>query len=84
MLDSSARAIRDQIAAGKVSAVEVCRAFLERIEQVNPTLNAFNLVAADRALARADDLDRRRAKGESVELQVRISDEDRSRFLALP
>jgi aspartyl-tRNA(Asn)/glutamyl-tRNA(Gln) amidotransferase subunit A len=66
MLDSSARAIRDQIAAGKVSAVEVCRAFLERIEQVNPTLNAFNLVAADRALARADDLDRRRAKGESA------------------
>jgi GTPase len=27
---------------------------------------------------------KRRAKGESVELQVRISDEDRSRFLALP
>ena len=66
MLNSSARVIRDEIAAGKVSAVEVCRAFLERIEAVNPSLNAFNLVAADRALARADDLDRRRAKGESA------------------
>ena len=66
MLNSSARTIRDEIAAGKVSAVEVCRAFLERIEAVNPSLNAFNLVAADRALARADDLDRRRAKGESA------------------
>ena len=66
MLNSSARAIRDEIAAGKVSAVEVCRAFIERIEAVNPSLNAFNLIAADRALARADDLDRRRAAGESA------------------
>jgi aspartyl-tRNA(Asn)/glutamyl-tRNA(Gln) amidotransferase subunit A len=66
MLNSDARTIRDDIAAGKVSAVEVCRAFLERIEAVNPSLNAFNLVAADRALARADDVDRRRAAGESA------------------
>ena len=66
MLNRGARTIRDDIAAGKVSAVEVCRAFLGRIEAVNPSLNAFNLVAADRALARADDVDRRRAAGESA------------------
>ena len=66
MLDSSARVIRDEIVAGKVSAVEVCLAFLERIEAINPSLNAFNLVAADRALARASDLDRQRARGESA------------------
>ena len=66
MLNGTARAIRDEIAAGRVSAVEVCRAFLERIESVNPSLNAFNLIAADRALARARDIDRRRAAGESA------------------
>ena len=66
MLNSSARAIRDEIVAGNVSAVEVCRAFLDRIDAVNPSLNAFNLVAADRALARAEDIDRRRALGESA------------------
>jgi aspartyl-tRNA(Asn)/glutamyl-tRNA(Gln) amidotransferase subunit A len=66
MLNRGARTIRDDIAAGKVSAVEVCRAFLGRIEAVNPSLNAFNLVTADRALARADDVDRRRAAGESA------------------
>ena len=66
MLNSSARVIRDEIAAGKVSAVEVCRVFLERIEAINPSLNAFNLIAADRALARAGDIDRQRAKGESA------------------
>ncbi|MBI2827801.1 MAG: Asp-tRNA(Asn)/Glu-tRNA(Gln) amidotransferase subunit GatA [Acidobacteria bacterium] len=66
MVGGSARAIHDGIAAGRVSAVEVCRAFLERIEAVNPALNAFNLVAADRALARAGEIDRRRAAGEST------------------
>ena len=64
MLGTSARTIRDEIAAGRVSAVEVCRAFLDRIEAVNPSLNAFNLIAADRALARAADVDRRRAAGD--------------------
>jgi aspartyl-tRNA(Asn)/glutamyl-tRNA(Gln) amidotransferase subunit A len=61
MLDTTARAIRDGIAAGRLSAVEVCRASLARIEQLNPSLNAFNLVAGERALARAADVDRARA-----------------------
>jgi aspartyl-tRNA(Asn)/glutamyl-tRNA(Gln) amidotransferase subunit A len=58
------RAIRDQVAGGDVSAVEVCREHLARIEAINPQLNAFNTVAADRALDRAADVDRRRAAGE--------------------
>ena len=32
MLNSSARAIRDEIVAGNLSAVEVCRAFLDRLD----------------------------------------------------
>jgi aspartyl-tRNA(Asn)/glutamyl-tRNA(Gln) amidotransferase subunit A len=63
MIDRSARAIRDDVAAGRVSAVDVCRASLARIESVNPALNAFNHIAADRALARAGDIDRARASG---------------------
>ena len=66
MLNSSARAIRDEIAAGTVSAVDVCRTFLDRIDAQNPSLNAFNLVTADRALARAEEIDRQRAKGASA------------------
>ncbi|OFW01579.1 MAG: aspartyl/glutamyl-tRNA amidotransferase subunit A [Acidobacteria bacterium RIFCSPLOWO2_02_FULL_68_18] len=66
MLDASARAIRDEIARGRATAVNVCRTFLDRIEAVNPSLNAFTLVAADRALARAADIDRRRAAGEPL------------------
>jgi aspartyl-tRNA(Asn)/glutamyl-tRNA(Gln) amidotransferase subunit A len=44
-LDTPATTLREDIAAGRVSAVEVCRAALDRIATVNPSLNAFNLVA---------------------------------------
>ena len=66
MIVSTARAIRDDIAAGRISATEVCRASLARIESLNPSLNAFNHIAADRALARAADVDRMRAGGASL------------------
>src|SRR5688500_3434834 len=64
MLSSSVRAIRDDVATGRVSAVEVCRTFLARLSAVNEKLNAFNLVDEEGALARAADLDRRHAAGE--------------------
>jgi aspartyl-tRNA(Asn)/glutamyl-tRNA(Gln) amidotransferase subunit A len=63
MTDRSLRTIRDDVAAGRLSAIEVCRASLARIESVNPALNAFNHVAAERALARAAEVDRARAAG---------------------
>ena len=65
LLDSSARIIRDEIAARRVSAVEVCRAFLDRARAAKEALNAFNLVATDRALARAAEIDRRHAAGDA-------------------
>jgi aspartyl-tRNA(Asn)/glutamyl-tRNA(Gln) amidotransferase subunit A len=61
-----ARAIAGDIAAGRVSAVEVCRDALDRIVQVNPTLNAFNLITGERALDRAAHVDRLRASGAAL------------------
>src|SRR5262245_31172187 len=63
ILESSVRTIRDAVAAGDVSAVEVCRTCLDRLQAVNGTLNAFNTIAAERALERAAEIDRRRAAG---------------------
>jgi aspartyl-tRNA(Asn)/glutamyl-tRNA(Gln) amidotransferase subunit A len=40
------------------SAADVCTQALARIGAVNPQLNAFNTVVADRAMARAQDIDR--------------------------
>ena len=66
MLDRTAREIRDDVAAGRVSAVDVCRASLDRMDAVNPTLNAFNHIARDRALARAGEIDQQRASGAAL------------------
>src|SRR4030095_14713942 len=63
-LDATATTLRNDVAAGRLSAVEVCRAALDRMATVNASLNAFNLIAGDRAVARAQEVDRRRAAGE--------------------
>src|SRR5258705_5224607 len=66
LLDASARDIRDGVTGGQLSAVDVAPACLDRIATVNPTLNAFNLVDAERALSRAEAVDRRRAEGRAL------------------
>jgi aspartyl-tRNA(Asn)/glutamyl-tRNA(Gln) amidotransferase subunit A len=52
------RDVREAVRTRARSAVDVCREALERIEALNGHLNAFNTVAAERALARAEALDR--------------------------
>ena len=66
VLGRTARELRDDIAAGSISAEEACRMTLERVSSVNTALNAFNHVAADRALERARAIDRQRAAGEPL------------------
>ena len=59
---SLARAIREK----KVSSEEVIQAFLRRIEEVNPKLNAVVQLAADSALDRAREADASLAQGDSI------------------
>ena len=53
---------------GEVSARELVETSLARIEELDPEVNAFGAVYADRALAEADRADRRRAAGETAPL----------------
>jgi aspartyl-tRNA(Asn)/glutamyl-tRNA(Gln) amidotransferase subunit A len=66
MIDRTARQLRDDVTAGRVSATEVCTAFLERIDSVNPALNAFNTVTREHALDRARALDAARQAGTTL------------------
>jgi len=50
--------IRAAVATKAISAVEVCRAALDRIARIDPPLHAFLHVDADGALARAAEIDR--------------------------
>ncbi|MEO8541216.1 MAG: amidase family protein [bacterium] len=52
----------------QVSSRELVEMHIERIERLNPALNAIVVPAFDRARAMADDADARRAKGERTPL----------------
>ena len=52
------------VRAGEVSSVELVELYLERIQRLEPELNAFRVVMADRALADARQADCRRGAGE--------------------
>jgi len=58
--DRQARLIRE----GQLSARELVEATLARIDTLNPRLNAYRVVFADRALAEADHADALHAAGE--------------------
>lgn len=54
------------IRAGEVSAREVVEATLARIDRLNPPLNAYRTVLAERALLDADQADARRGAGDET------------------
>src|SRR5467141_3309888 len=63
MLNASLRELATALAQKKISSVELTRLFLNRIEKLNPALNAFITVDAEKSLAQARAADERIAKG---------------------
>ncbi len=53
------------IAAGEISSRELVEIYLARIERLDPLLNAFRVVFAERARLEADQADARRGAGGS-------------------
>ncbi|WP_300301966.1 AtzE family amidohydrolase [Ferrovibrio sp.] len=68
MIDWQSRAheIAAAVRGGKVSATEVLRVSLARIEAANPALNAFTAVTSERARARAAAIDQARDEGKPL------------------
>ncbi len=60
---TSAVEIAAAVGAGRLRATDVVAACLDRIERVNPVLNAFTAVTADRARAKAAAVDAGAVKG---------------------
>jgi len=55
---ATVRDILDNVRQRSRSASEVCRAALDRLDAVEPSLHAFNTVTREQALARAAEIDR--------------------------
>ena len=56
------------VRAGEVSPRELVELYLERIERLDPRLNAFRVVLAERALAEAEEAEKRSSSGETAPL----------------
>src|SRR6267143_1031915 len=55
--------IQSLVASGKVSAVEVCQAYLDRAGSVEPRVKAFRVLLGEEALRQAERVDRDRRDG---------------------
>ncbi|MEZ4668596.1 MAG: Asp-tRNA(Asn)/Glu-tRNA(Gln) amidotransferase subunit GatA [Anaerolineae bacterium] len=53
-----------KLRAKEITSVELTRAYLERIEKLNPTLQAYLTVTAERAMKDAEAADKARASGD--------------------
>ena len=63
LLQLSAAELRQQLESRKLSSREVAQAFLDQIAKTDSRIDAFLSVDPDRSLARAKEIDDRRASG---------------------
>ena len=66
LYEITARVLARKIKQGEISSEEVTKSVIQRIEQMEPTVNAFITVMAEKALERAKEIDSSRAKGEDI------------------
>jgi Asp-tRNA(Asn)/Glu-tRNA(Gln) amidotransferase A subunit family amidase len=71
---STLRKMAEQVRAGRVSSRELIEAHLDRIEKVNPHLNAFSMLFAERARASADRADQGLKMGALHGVPVTVKD----------
>lgn len=64
--DWSASRIARDVAAGEISALQVCEAQLARIAEVEPLINAVAVPLYEQALAAAREADARQARGDKL------------------
>lgn len=65
LLEQTALELRDRIRSHQVSAEEVCRTFLDRIDATEDRVHAFTTLRRDEALEDARTVDRKLAVGEA-------------------
>ncbi len=65
MIERSLSSLSQALAAGEISSVELTQLYLDRIVRLNPTINAYVTVDAEKSLAQAKAADAQRAAGQA-------------------
>jgi len=68
MINSSLKQLSSQLAAKKISSVELTQLYLDRINKLNPELNAYITLNAETSLTQAKAADARLAQGKGETL----------------
>ena len=68
MIERSLSSLSSALAAKEISSVELTQLYLDRIAQLNPTINAYVTVDAEKSLAQARAADAQRAAGQASSL----------------
>ncbi len=68
MAQSKIRALHEKLQSGELSCEALTKAYLEKINEQNPTLNAYVKVTEEEAIAAAKAVDEKIAKGEQIGL----------------
>ncbi len=66
--------IRDAIAAGDMSPVDITQAYLDRIDRLNPTIHAYNQVYHERAMEQARAVDAGKVSGPLAGVPIALKD----------
>jgi len=80
LIQRTARQARDAIAAGDCSAEQLTRAYLDRIEHLNPTIRCYHEVYDARAIDRARAVDRGEVTGPLAGVPIALKDNLCTRF----
>ncbi len=72
LLQLSANQLRQQLACGELTSVDLCTAYLDQIDQYDDVIGAFLRVDRDTVLQSAANIDARRKKGDQLGLLAGI------------
>ncbi|MDP1996236.1 MAG: amidase family protein, partial [Gallionella sp.] len=68
MINASLKQLSAHLAAKKISSVELTQLYLDRINRLNPELNAYITLDEEKSLAQARAADERLANGDATGL----------------
>ena len=56
----------DKLKKGEVTSVEITKSYFDRIKEIDPKVKAYVSTMEEEAMAKAKEVDEKRAKGEPV------------------